>query len=351
MKKNMTKMLLLATMLMASSSMWAYDFIVDGLRYSKKSANEVWVAKYSEYASSVNYEGDIVVLDEVVYEGVTYKVTGVSQWAFGNNSRITSVTLGNNVKTLDEKSFYQSRNMKKVVLGKSVEKIMAYAFDSCDKLTGMQLPESLVEIGECAFSATSITWIAIPDKVTTVGRAAFMSCSELASATIGKGLTTIGDEMFASCSALKSITVPDHEKTIGNKAFSKAGVETVYIGKGVTSIEKLAFAACKNLKTVYAAPAKPATLGTNVFYQLDLSKISLVVPTGSKSAYQSADVWKEFGKISEMDNIETANIQQATEQVTLKGIYDINGRQLPAMQKGLNVVKMSNGETRKVVVK
>ena len=227
MKKNMTKMLLLATMLMASSSMWAYDFIVDGLRYSKKSANEVWVAKYSEYASSVNYEGDIVVPDEVVYEGVTYKVTGVSQWAFGNNSKITSVTLGNNVKTLDEKSFYQSRNIKKVVLGNRVEKIMAYAFDSCDKLTGIQLPESLVEIGECAFSATPLTWIAIPDKVTTVGRAAFMSCSELASATIGKGLTTIGDEMFASCSSLKSVTVPDHVKTIGNKAFSKAGIETV----------------------------------------------------------------------------------------------------------------------------
>ena len=187
--------------------------------------------------------------------------------------------------------------------------------------------------------------------MTTVGRAAFMSCSELASATIGKGMTTIAQEMFASCSALKSVTVPDHVKTIGNKAFSKAGIETVYIGKGVTSIDKLAFAACQSLKTVYAAPAKPATVNDRAFYTLDLSKISLVVPTGSKSAYQSADVWKEFGKISKMDNIETANIQQATEQVTLKGIYDINGRQLPAMQKGLNVVKMSNGETRKVVVK
>ena len=157
-----------------------------------------------------------------------------------------------------------------------------------------------------------------------------MSCSELASATIGKGLTTIGEEMFASCSVLKSVTVPDHVKTIGKQAFSSSGAETVYIGKGVTDIDRLAFAGCKSLKTVYAAPAKPATLGTNVL---------------------SADTWKEFGKISEMDNIETANIQQATEQVTLKGIYDINGRQLPAMQKGLNVVKMSNGETRKVVVK
>jgi hypothetical protein len=42
-----------------------------------------------------------------------------------------------------------------------------------------------------------------------------MSCSGLASATIGKGMTTIAQEMFASCSALKSVTVPDHVKTIG----------------------------------------------------------------------------------------------------------------------------------------
>lgn len=168
---------------------------------------------------------------------------------------------------------------------------------------------------------------------------------------IGKGMTTIAQEMFASCSSLKSVSIPDNVKTIENRAFSSTGAETVYIGKGVTDIERAAFAGCKSLKTVYAAPAKPATVNDRAFYTLDLSKISLVVPTGSKSAYQSADVWKEFGKITEMDNIETANIQQATEQVTLKGIYDVNGRQLPDLQKGLNIVKMSNGETRKVVVK
>ena len=350
MKKYMTKMLLLAMMLMASSSMSAYDFIVDGVRYNKKSANEVWVAKYQEY-SDQKYEGDIVVPDEVVYEGTTYKVTGVDEWVFGLSQKLTSVTLGNNVKTLSDRSFAKSRSLTKVVLGNSVEKIGNYAFEECESLTSIQLPESLKEMGESVFTSSGLTSIVIPDKVTTLDRAIFHSCYNLTSIKIGKGITAIPEELAASCSSLKSITVPDQVKSIGVKAFSKAGVETVYIGKGVTSIERLAFASCNSLKTVYAAPATPATTGTNVFYQLDFSNISLVVPTGSKSAYQSADTWKDFVKISEMDNIETAGIQQAKTQSNMLGIYDIHGRQLPAMQKGLNIVKMSNGETRKVVVK
>ncbi len=350
MKKNMTKMLLLATMLMASSSMWAQNFRVDGLRYVKKSANEVWVVKYEDY-SRQKYEGEFVVPDEVVYEGTTYKVTGVDEWAFGDCQKLTSVTLGNNVKTLSTNSFAKSRSLAKVVLGKSIVKIGDFSFYECGALTSIELPESLTEIGESVFYSTGLTSIVIPDKVTTLSRAIFHSCANLASVKIGKGITAIPDELVASCSSLKSITVPDQVKSIGVKAFSKAGVETVYIGKGVTNIERLAFAGCNSLKTVYAAPATPATTGTNVFYQLDFSNISLVVPTGSKSAYQSADTWKDFVKISEMDNIETAGIQQAKTQSNMLGIYDINGRQLPAMQKGLNIVKMSNGETRKVVVK
>ena len=350
MKKNMTKMLLLATMLMASSSMWAQNFRVDGLRYVKKSANEVWVVKYEDY-SRQKYEGEFVVPDEVVYEGTTYKVTGVDEWAFGDCQKLTSVTLGNNVKTLSTNSFAKSRSLAKVVLGKSIVKIGDFSFYECEALTSIELPESLTEIGESVFYSTGLTSIVIPDKVTTLSRAIFHSCANLASVKIGKGMTTIAQEMFASCTSLKSVSIPDNVKTIENRAFSSTGAETVYIGKGVTDIERAAFAGCNSLKTVYAAPAKPATVNDRAFYTLDLSKISLVVPTGSKSAYQSADVWKEFGKITEMDNIETANIQQATEQVTLKGIYDVNGRQLPDLQKGLNIVKMSNGETRKVVVK
>ena len=61
--KNMTRMLLLALTLMTSNSMWAYDFIVNEIRYNIKSPTEVWVAKYEDYTGR-KYEGDIVIPDE-----------------------------------------------------------------------------------------------------------------------------------------------------------------------------------------------------------------------------------------------------------------------------------------------
>ena len=349
MKRNMTKMLLLTLMLVASSNMWAYDFVVDNLRYNQKSANEVWVTTLSDN-SRIRYEGELVVPDEVVYQGTTYKVTGVEEGAFALCDNLTSVTLGNNVKILGDNSFDRSRKLEKVVLGNSVEKIGNKAFYDCILITSIQLPETLIEIRESAFVGTSITSIVIPDKVTTLGSNIFNSCAKLEWVKIGKGGTTISDYMFNSCKALKSIVLPDNVKTIARASFAKTGIEIAYLGKGVTNIEGTAFSVCRSLKTVYSAATTPATVDEKTFTSTNIASINLVVPTGSKSAYQSASVWKDFGTITEMDNIETANIQQFNIQSNMQGIYDMTGRQLPAMQKGLNIVKMSNGKTRKVVV-
>ena len=350
MKKGMTKMLLLALMLITSSNMWAYDFEVDNIRYTIKSANEVWVARYDKFGNNL-YEGDIVVPDEVVNQGTTYKVTGVEMSAFSNNQNITSVTLNNNVKIIDQKAFSGSTKLQKVVLGMNVEKIKDEAFYHCESLTSIQLPETLTEIGTSAFGSSGLTSIVIPDKVTTLGEYIFTTCYDLAWVKIGTGVTVIPNSTFSSCSSLKSISIPDNVKTIDKQAFTKTPLETIYFGKGITNIERLAFGGCNNLKTVYSASATPFTMAERVFYLVNLAAVNLVVPTGSKSAYQNADTWKEFGTISEMDNIETADIKQVNTRSNMQGIYDSHGRQLPAMQKGLNIVKMSNGETRKVVVK
>lgn len=348
--KNMTRMLLLALMLMTSNSMWAYDFIVNEIRYNIKSPTEVWVAKYEDYTGR-KYEGDIVIPDEVVYQGATYKVTGIDQWAFGECPDLTSVIVGNNVKILEESAFDRSKKLSKVVLGNSVEKIGYQCFYRCELITSIQLPETLTEIGESAFTYTGLTSLVIPDKVTTVGASAFSSCEKLAWVKIGSGLTSIYDGMFYYSKALKSIALPDNVKTICRSSFSRGGIETIYLGKGVSEIERTAFGGCSDLKTVYSASTTPGTIRENAFIQVNLASVNLVVPTGSKSAYQNAPGWKDFGTITEMDNIETADIQEVKNQSKMQGIYDINGRLLPAMQKGLNIVKMSNGETRKVVVK
>ena len=47
---------------------------------------------------------------------------------------------------------------------------------------------------------------------------------------------------------------------------------------------------------------------------------------------------------------ETA-IQHANSEVTIQAIYNISGVRLNEMQRGINILQMSDGTTRKVVVK
>ncbi|MBQ0058121.1 MAG: hypothetical protein KBT20_10740, partial [Bacteroidales bacterium] len=44
---------------------------------------------------------------------------------------------------------------------------------------------------------------------------------------------------------------------------------------------------------------EPLTIDAKVFYGMQLGNVKLTVPAGSKSLYELADVWKDFGNITE----------------------------------------------------
>ena len=63
-----------------------------------------------------------------------------------------------------------------------------------------------------------------------------------------------------------------------------------------------------------------------------------------------ADGWKDFVNIEEVDV--TAIEAVAAESVSdtdITNIYDLNGRRRDALQPGVNIVKMSDGTTQKVI--
>ncbi len=93
--------------------------------------------------------------------------------------------------------------------------------------------------------------IGIPNNVTSIGSGAFSGCSGLQSVTIGSGVTELGDSTF-SCSGLTSITIPENVTLIGSTAFwNCSGLQSVTIGSGVTSIGDGAFLLCSNLQEVH----------------------------------------------------------------------------------------------------
>lgn len=60
---------------------------------------------------------------------------------------------------------------------------------------------------------------------------------------------------------------------------------------------------------------------------------------------QEMDVTAKFESSSSTTGINS--VSNASAQTSR--IYDLSGRELPAMQKGLNIVKMANGETVKII--
>ena len=112
------------------------------------------------------------------------------------------------------------------------------AFRFCTNLVSVVLGEGLREIGERTFwDCTALASVAIPDTVTNIAWQAFLNCTSLASVRFGSGLGTIGEAAFENCSALGSIEIPDGVTNVAGRAFSScSSVTNIVIGSGLSPV-------------------------------------------------------------------------------------------------------------------
>ena len=185
--KKLSSLFLLALLpLMAS----AYDAEVDGIYYnlnaSTKQATVTYRTSDDFYSQNQDaYAGNVNIPERVTYNGITYSVTTIGEYAFYFCSGLTSVTIPN-----------------------SVTSIGYGAFNGCSGLTEVTIPNSVTSIGGSAFYGCSgLTEVTIPNSVTSIGNWAFYRCSGLTAITIPNSVTKIGYYAFSGCSALDSVIV------------------------------------------------------------------------------------------------------------------------------------------------
>lgn len=99
---------------------------------------------------------------------------------------------------------------------------------SSSSLQKITIPDSVTNIGECAFAFTQITQLSIPDSITSINYKAFYN-SRLTSVSLGKNVKRIGDEAFAF-TIIKEMEIPESVESIGEKAFPEGIVLIVMPG-------------------------------------------------------------------------------------------------------------------------
>ncbi|MET3024937.1 leucine-rich repeat domain-containing protein [Flavobacterium psychrophilum] len=188
---------------------------------------------------------------------------------------------------------YNSENYAVTAIGES-------AFEHCNNLTSVTIPNSATTIGKDSFVGCSgLISVTIPNSVTDIENAAFFGCIGLTSVTIPNSVTVIRRGIFAGCSGLISVTIPNSVTAIENFAFFGCfGLTSVTIPNSVTAIEERAFAECRSLRTVNCHITSPLVINKNVFHNVTQSNCALNVPTGTQAVYQAAAVWKDFSPIS-----------------------------------------------------
>ena len=130
-------------------------------------------------------------------------------------------------------------NIPKTIDGNTVVEIGDDAFSEFD-LTNVSIPSTVVSIGNGAFSCNQLTSVTIPDSVTSIGNDAFYS-NQLKSINISNSVTSIGAFAFSD-NQLTSINIPSSLTSIGYSAFYDCGLTSITIPSTVTSIGSYAFA-------------------------------------------------------------------------------------------------------------
>ena len=184
--------------------------------------------------------------------------------------------------------------------GLPVTSIASYAFNRCNQLTGVTIPDTVTEIGREAFyGCSSLVYVTIPEGVTKIDSYAFIGCKALSSVTIPSTVTKIGTNPFTYSNSLTSLKVAS-----GNSVYHSAGnciietaTQTLIVGcpaskipsdGSVTVIGKSAFENCDAL-TAITIPKGITVIDSGAFWDCDvLTNISIpnsVVTIGEEAFY------------------------------------------------------------------
>ena len=241
-------------------------------------------------------------------------ITSIGNWAFGNFKALTAITLPNTITVLGESAFNYSTALVSINMPTQLQTLGKMAFFNT-RITSLTIPASVTSIGQQIVGAvTTLTAISVEagntvydsrnncnaiirksDNVLIVG------CKN---STIPSDITGIADWAFDRGYAPATVELPAGVTSIGEHAFYYGRAITLLrIPVGVTSISSQAFSSAFDADgaDVYVEWTTPLVVFDDIVVATNVANATLHVPYGTKSLYEAANGWKNFGTIVEAD--------------------------------------------------
>lgn len=253
---------------------------IDGVRYQLKEVTEgeETIRTATVGRQNTDLAGDIVIPATVTYDKKEYAVTAM----------VGPTTLDRYAdETVEVKEgAFQGTAITSITLPATISVIPAGAFFECRQLTAVSLPDNLMQISAAAFArCESLEELFIPETVTDLG------------SETGYGYTSY---VFGGCTSLKKVNTPTAVTTLACGLFKGSGLETFLIPASVNKLEPFSFQS-ENLREFKLChnQANDLDFTEAVFKDIDLSGVTLYVPTGAKATFSQLYPWRNFGDIIE----------------------------------------------------
>lgn len=244
-----------------------------------KNLNEISIAKSVIKIENYAFNGTAYYENEENWtDGILY----IDNFLISTNESIPKyVAVKDGTTVIADYAFAYRYDLKSIEIPESVISIGENVFESCNDIERFN-----VDSGNSVYSseygnlynktqtefikyarAKSDTTFTVPDEVEHISEYAFYNCDNLESVTISNNVNSIGECAFMGCYNLKSINIPDGVKYIEKATFHGcSSLEEINLSDNIVKIDSQAFYYCESLKEI-TLPNKINSIGYGAFLQ------------------------------------------------------------------------------------
>lgn len=284
MRKFLLHNLLVLVGLLYFTNAHAYDFEVDGIYYNilptEQKKVEVTYFGYSKWNNQYYsyYTGDIVIPQTIELNDKIYTVSKIGHHAFNGCENIKSIILPETLDSIENRAFYKCKGLTSITIPNNVTYIddEAFAYTSLSQIEISS--EKPLSAGTDVFFDTP-WWNNMPNGIIYLGKHVYKfkgTMPENSSIDVQKGTLSIFGGAFGLCDGLTSINLPNSITNIGSNAFDGCiGLTSINIPNSTISIGDDCFYGCENLQKV-VLPSSLQKIGKKCFYGCEkLSSIEI----------------------------------------------------------------------------